>query len=405
MPSWRPVRTGRRRRTRRLRVAFVLAVALIAVEVGVIAWNRHAGDGPPARASITPAVGHRQKPKIVKRRLAHAGPLNLYAYDHAGMISRMARQDPARVYVPNSAGNSVDVIDPHTYKVVEHFPVGALPQHVTPSHDLKTLYVNDDVGNTLTPIDPLTGRPGKPFPVDDPYNLYFTIDGRYAIVVAERLQRLDFRNAHTFRLVRALTVPCAGVNHMDFSANGRYVIASCEFSGRLLKVDVRRFRVLGVRTLPRSFSVPQDVRSSPDAKVFYVADLAAGGVWEIDPARFKVIGFIHTGAGAHGLVVGRNGKVLYVANRNEGSVSVISFRTRKVVAKWRIPGGGSPDMGDVSANGKVLWLSGRYNSAVYAIDTRTGRLIARIPVGASPHGLSVWPQPGRYSLGHTGNMR
>ena len=405
MPSWRPVRTGRRRRTRRLRVAFVLAVALIAVEVGVIAWNRHAGDGPPARASITPAVGHRQKPKIVKRRLAHAGPLNLYAYDHAGMISRMARQDPARVYVPNSAGNSVDVIDPHTYKVVEHFPVGALPQHVTPSHDLKTLYVNDDVGNTLTPIDPLTGRPGKPFPVDDPYNLYFTIDGRYAIVVAERLQRLDFRNAHTFRLVRALTVPCAGVNHMDFSANGRYVIASCEFSGRLLKVDVRRFRVLGVRTLPRSFSVPQDVRSSPDAKVFYVADLAAGGVWEIDPARFKVIGFIHTGAGAHGLVVGRNGKVLYVANRNEGSVSVISFRTRKVVAKWRTPGGGSPDMGDVSANGKVLWLSGRYNSAVYAIDTRTGRLIARIPVGASPHGLSVWPQPGRYSLGHTGNMR
>jgi YVTN family beta-propeller protein len=405
MPSWRPVRTGRRRRTRRLRVALVLAVALIAVEVGVIAWNRHAGDGPPARASITPAVGPRQKPKIVKRRLAHAGPLNLYAYDHAGMISRVARQDPARVYVPNSAGDSVDVIDPHTYKVVEHFPVGALPQHVTPSHDLKTLYVNNDVGNTLTPIDPLTGRPGKPFPVDDPYNLYFTIDGRYAIVVAERLHRLDFRNAHTFRLVRALTVPCAGVNHMDFSANGRYVIASCEFSGRLLKVDVRRFRVLGVRTLPRSFSVPQDVRSSPDAKVFYVADLAAGGVWEIDPARFKVIGFIHTGAGAHGLVVGRNGKVLYVANRNEGSVSVISFRTRKVVANWHIPGGGSPDMGDVSANGKVLWLSGRYNSAVYAIDTRTGRLIARIPVGASPHGLSVWPQPGRYSLGHTGNMR
>jgi YVTN family beta-propeller protein len=386
-------------------VAFVVAVALVAVGVGVIAWNRPAGDGPPARASITRVLGHRQKPKIAQRRLVHAGALDLYAYDHAGMISPVARRELARVYVPNSAGDSVDVIDPHTYKVVEHFPVGALPQHVTPSHDLKTLYVNDDVGNTLTPIDPLTGRPGQPFPVDDPYNLYFTIDGRYAIVVAERLHRLDFRNAHTFRLVRALTVPCAGVNHMDFSANGRYVIASCEFSGRLLKVDVRRFRVLGVRALPRSFSVPQDVRSSPDAKVFYVADLAAGGVWEIDPAHLKVIGFIHTGAGAHGLVVGRNGKVLYVANRNEGSVSVISFRTRKVVAKWHIPGGGSPDMGDVSANGKVLWLSGRYNSAVYAIDTRTGRLIARIPVGASPHGLSVWPQPGRYSLGHTGNMR
>jgi YVTN family beta-propeller protein len=321
------------------------------------------------------------------------------------MISPVARRALARVYVPNSASDSVDVIDPHTYKVVDHFSVGALPQHVTPSHDLKRLYVNNDAGNTLTPIDPLTGRPGKPFPIDDPCNLYFTVDGRYAIVVAERLHRLDFRNAHTFRLVRALTVPCAGVNHMDFSPNGRYAIASCEFSGCLLKVDVRRFRVLGVRTLPRRFSMPPDVRSSPDAKVFYVADLAAGGVWEIDPVHFKVIGFIHTGSGAHGLVVGRNGKVLYVANRNEGSVSVISFRSRKVIHKWHIPGGGSPDMGEVSANGKVLWLSGRYNSVVYAIETRTGKLIARIRVGASPHGLSVWPQPGRYSLGHTGNMR
>ena len=343
--------------------------------------------------------------EVVHRRLAVRGKLDLYAHDHAGMISPVASRELARVYVPNSASDSVDVIDPHTYRVVEHFPVGALPQHVTPSHDLRTLYVNNDVGNTLTPIDPRTGRPGRSFSVDDPYNLYFTIDGRYAIVVAERLHRLDFRWAHTFSLIREVTVPCAGVNHMDFSANGRYAIASCEFSGQLLKVDVRRMRVVAVRRLPRAFSVPQDVRSSPDARVFYVADLAAAGVWEVDPVRLKVIGFIHTGAGAHGIVVGRNGKVFYVANRNEGSVSVISFRTRKVIRTWRIPGGGSPDMGDVSADGRVLWLSGRFNSEVYAIDTRNGRLIARIPVGASPHGLSVWPQPGRYSLGHTGNMR
>jgi YVTN family beta-propeller protein len=386
-----------------LAVLFVGA-GLAAATAGILVWNGRTSNRPSAASAQSRTVIHR-KARVVTRRLAHRGRLDLYAHDHAGMLSPTAARAPTRVYVPNSAGDSVDVIDPATYKVVDRFPVGALPQHVTPAHDLKTLYVNNDVGNTLTPIDPVTGRPGKAIPVDDPYNLYFTIDGRYAIVVAERLHRLDFRNAHTFRLVRALPVPCAGVNHMDFSPNGRYAIASCEFSGRLLKVDIRRFKVVGVRTLPRSFSVPQDVRSSPDAKVFYVADLAAGGVWEVNPSRFKVIGCIHTGAGAHGLVVGRDGKVLYVANRNEGSVSVISFRTRKVVAKWRIPGGGSPDMGDVSADGKVLWLSGRYNSEVYAIDTRTGKLIARIPVGASPHGLSLWPQPGRYSLGHTGNMR
>jgi YVTN family beta-propeller protein len=398
------VRDARRGRLRPVRLAVLLLLGLATVLAGLALRSqdgrRKETDAPGSASGVV----HRQA-RAVRRRLTAAGLLDLYAYDHAGAVSAVARRALARVYVPNSAANSVDVIDPHTFRIVEHFAVGALPQHVTPSHDLRTLYVNDDVGNTLTPIDPRTARPGKPFPVDDPYNLYFTIDGRYAIVVAERLRRLDFRSAHTFRLVRSLNVPCAGVNHMDFSPSGRYAIASCEFSGRLIKVDVRRFRVLAVRTLPRRFSVPQDVRSSPDAKVFYVADLAAGGVWEIDLTRFKVIGFIHTGAGAHGLVVGRNGKVLYVANRNEGTVSVISFRTRKVIHKWHIPGGGSPDMGDVSADGRVLWLSGRYNSEVYAISTRSGRLIARVRVGAGPHGLSVWPQPGRYSLGHTGNMR
>jgi YVTN family beta-propeller protein len=364
-------------------------------------------DEPEVRVAVSPVPQATQRPRALTHRQRHtrAHRLDLYAYDHAGMIQPVARRDPARVYVPNSAGNSVDVIDPRTFKVVDHFDVGALPQHITPSHDLRTLYVNDDVGNSLIPIDPLTGRPGRPIPVDDPYNLYFTPNGRYAIVVAERLHRLDFRSARTLKLVHSLNVPCAGPNHLDFSPTGSYAIVSCEFSAQLLKVDVRRFRVLAVRSLPHRYAVPQDVRSSPDAKVFYVADLAAGGVWEVDPKRFTIIGLIHTGSGAHGLVVGRNGRVLYVANRNAGSVSVISFRRRKVIRTWHIPGGGSPDMGDVSANGRVLWLSGRYNAEVYALNTRTGRLLARIPVGPSPHGLCVWPQPGRYSIGHTGNMR
>ena len=398
------MRGRRRRRHSFVRLGTVLLLPAVAAIAGVTIWKL---EGSDERRSTAPVQKALLRPARQTHRLHHARAprVDLYAHDGIGMIQPVARRALYRVYVPNSAGNSVDVIDPLTFKVVDHFDVGALPQHITPSHDLKTLYVNNDVGNSLTPIDPNTARPGRPIPVDDPYNLYFTPNGRYAIVVAERLHRLDFRSARTFKLVRRLDVPCAGVNHLDFSANGRYAIASCEFSGRLLKVDVARFRVLGMRTLPRRFSVPQDVRSSPNGKVFFVADLAAGGLWEVNPKRFKIIGFIHTGAGAHGLVVGRNGKLLYVANRNAGTVSVVSFRKRKVVRTWRIPGGGSPDMGDVSPNGRVLWLSGRYNAEVYALSTRTGRLLARIPVGASPHGLCVWPQPGRYSIGHTGNMR
>ena len=318
---------------------------------------------------------------------------------------KRVRADAPRVYVPNSDGNSVDVIDQRSLKLVGRFPVGALPQHITPSYDLRRLYVDDDVGNDLIPIDPSTAKPGRPIPVADPYNLYFTPDGRDAIVVAERLGRLDFRNPHSFRLRHALRVPCRGVNHLDFSGDGRYAVASCEFSRQLLKLDVGRERIVRVLRLPRRYSIPQDVRVAPNGHLFYVADLAAGGVWKVDGGRLRVTGFVATGRGAHGFVVSRDGRFLYVSNRNQGSVSVISFRRQSVVATWQLPGPASPDMGGVSADGKVLWLSGRYNAEVYAIDTQSGRLLARIDVGAGPHGLCVWPQPGRHSLGHTGELR
>jgi YVTN family beta-propeller protein len=331
---------------------------------------------------------------------------NVYAHDGANRIAPAARSAKELVYVPNSLSNTVDVIDPHTYKVVRHFAVGGLPQHVVPAWDLKTLYVTNDTGNSLTKINPATGKPGATIRVDDPYNMYFSPDGQYAIVVAERLRRLDFRDAHTFQLHNSVSVPCVGVDHIDFSADESYLIASCEFSGQLVKVDLKSERVVGTLNLPDGSSgMPQDVKLSPDGKVFYVADMHAGGLWKIDGRRFKVTGFLPTGAGVHGLYPSRDSKYLYATNRGEGSISVISFRTKKVVKKWRIPGGGSPDMGGVSADGKVLWVSGRYNGVVYALSTRNGKLLARIPVGSGPHGLCVWPQPGRYSLGHTGILR
>jgi YVTN family beta-propeller protein len=234
--------------------------------------------------------------------------------------------------------------------------------------------------------------------------MYFTPDGKYAVVVAEGLARLDFRDAHTMQLVHSLPVPCKGVDHADFSADGTFMILSCEFSSQMLKLDVAHQQLIGTLDLPPGSS-PQDVKTSPDGKIFYEADLKANGLFEIDPFSFKVIGFIPTGKGAHGLYVSRDSKFMYVSNRGEGSVSLVDLTSRTVAATWHIPGGGSPDMGGVSADGKVLWLAGRYNSDVYAIDTTNGHLLARIPVGHGPHGLCIYPQPGRYSLGHTGVFR
>jgi YVTN family beta-propeller protein len=330
-------------------------------------------------------------------------PRDVYAADRPGLLSPVAARFPARIYVPNSQSDTVDVIDPATYRVVEHFAVQRLPQHVVPSWDLQTLFVTNDLGNSLTVIDPATGKPGATLPVDDPYNMYFTPDGRYAVVVAERLQRLDFRDPHTMKLVHSLHVGCAGVDHLDFSADGRVLVASCEFASKLIEVDVAHRRVLATIDL-KPAGKPQDVKLDPAGKLFYVADQNLGGVHVVEAAPFRAVGFVPTGAGAHGIYVSRDSKFLYVTNRDAGTISLVDVATRKVATDWRIPGG-SPDMGGVSADGRVLWVSGRFHAEVYALDTTNGRLLARIPVGLQPHGLSVYPQPGRYSLGHTGVFR
>lgn len=377
---------------------------------------------------------------------------NLYRDTAAGRFSPAVAGALERVYVPNRAANSVSVIDPATLKVVDTFKVGVHPQHVVPSWDLKTLWVANNAegrkDGSLTPIDPKTGKPGNKVMVEDPYNMYWTPDGRHAIVVAEAFKRLDFRDVTTMELKFSIPVPaCGGINHADFSIDGSYALFTCEFSGAVSKVDLVNRKVLGMLKLSPYFNrpdalaliakpgkkpakipdpgqpgneicttpgMPQDVRISPDGKTFFIADMMADGVHVVDGETFRQTGFIATGVGAHGLYPSRDGKSLYVANRGgnkirgdklgKGSVSVIDFATRTVSKTWPIPGGGSPDMGNVSADGRYIWLSGRYDDVVYRVETSTGA-VDQVKVGREPHGLTVWPQPGRYSLGHTGNLR
>ena len=339
-------------------------------------------------------------------------PANVYSHDMAGMFAPQVQQfvDTPRVYVPNSDSNTVSVIDPKTFTVIDKYVTGANPQHVAPAYDLKRLFVDNDEGNSLTPIDPATGKKAGPnIAVADPYNMYFTPDGSKAIVVCEALHRLDFRDPNTFTLIKSLAVPLPidGIDHMDFSADGSYAIMSAEYSGDVVKVDVNTMQVLGSLKVGGS---PVDVKLSPDGSVFYVANQQRDGVSVIDPNTMTETMFIPTGYGAHGLYQSRDATKLYVSDRGDPKrklpgqgVTVIDFATNKVISQW--PFTGSPDMGGVSPDGTQLWLSGRYNSEVYVIDTTTGTLIHRIPVGPGPHGLDFFPQPGRFSMGHTGIYR
>jgi YVTN family beta-propeller protein len=324
-----------------------------------------------------------------------------------------------RVYVPNVSSNTVDVIDPVKAEVIARVKVGLHPHHIVPSWDFGTLWVTS-VGSrrrnnaSVTPIDAGTGQFGAAIPVDDPYNMYFTMDGQSAIIVVEGSKRLDFRDPHTMQLQSSTGTPeCAGINHADFSPDGRFAIFSCEFGAKLVKIDMVAHTVVGYLNLPKG-SMPQDVRATLDGRTFYVADVHADGVHLIDADTFQLKGFIPTGVGTHGLVLSRDGTKLYVSNRGAhsirgkprgpGSVSVINVASNEVEKTWQIPDGGSPDMGALTPDERTLWVSGRFDNVVYAVDTTSGD-IKRVKVDAEPHGVTVWPQPGRFSLGHTGIIR
>ena len=312
------------------------------------------------------------------------------------------------------------MIDPATLKVVDKFNVGLNPQHVVPSWDLKTLWVANNAENTtkgsLTPIDPLTGKPGKAVEVDDPYNMYFTPDGKEAIVVAEALQRLDFRDPQTMALKSSLPTPeCGGINHADFSIDGRYAIFTCEFGGSLAKIDMVERKVLGYLKLSTGQHAAGHPRLARRQDVLRRRHDGRRRVRRSTATSFKEIGFIPTGMGTHGLYPSRDGKKLYVANRGSNKIHGNGRRQgQRVGARLRhqqgrrrpgrSPAAAAPTWATsaptASSSGSPAATTTRSTSSTPARGE-----VTKIPVGKEPHGLTVWPQPGRYSLGHTGNMR
>jgi DNA-binding beta-propeller fold protein YncE len=356
--------------------------------------------GRPVAAAAIPGSGPAGEPNATA---AGTAP-EVYAWTRRGMLGEAVRGLSARVWAPNPRDGTLDVIDQRTLRTVHRIKVGGTPQQVVPSWDLKTLWLIDGTGGSVTRVDPRTGRHGPAVPVDSPKDLYFTPDGTTALVMVGRQPRIDFRDPRTMRLRASLPLPCGGVRHADFAPDGAFLVASCRLSGRLVRVDPRRREVTGVLTLGPG-AAPQDVRLSPDGTVFYVSDMARDGVWLVDARRFSHVGFIRTGAGAEGLHLSRDAEALYVSNTGDGTIAVVDFARRKVVRRWRLPAGGSPGTGGVSADGTVLWLPDRSLARAYKISTRTGAVIGRIDIGEGPRALCVYPQPGRHSLGHTGNLR
>src|SRR5688572_10417852 len=277
----------------------------------------------------------------------------IYAGPASGVIDPRVADLPARVYVPNETSNDVAVIDPATFEVVDRISAGSAPEHISPDWDLSKLYVSNMNGATLTVIDSRTQEATETMEVPFPYNTYFSPDGSKAIIVADNLgmdmfadNGLYFYDRETWDLLKFVQVPWPGVNHLDFSADGSYLMVTTESAGVVVKIDVAAMEIIGTVEVGGS---PLDIRLGPDGDTFYVANQGTHGVDVIDAEALEAIGFIPTSTGAHAFAFSRDATRLFVTNRLNNTISVIDLATRAVVDTWEA--GGSPDMATVSPAG------------------------------------------------------
>ncbi|WP_395110880.1 YncE family protein [Actinomadura sp. SCN-SB] len=328
---------------------------------------------------------------------------NVYAAAGPGMLAPTARGLPPRVYVPNAATGTVDVIDQQTGRLAGRIRVGGTPDLIVPSGDLRRLWVTDLDGGVFRPVAPSPARRGEPLRISRPGVLYFSPDGRTAIVPAARPGRVDFRHPRSMEPLGTLRLPCTSAYRAGFSADGSSLVTTCPASRKLVRVDLARRAVTAGLKLPRG-ARPGDLRLSPDGRTFLVADPAKGGLWTVDAARLRATGFVRTGPGAHGLVFDRSHRRLFVIGR-DGTVSAYDLAGGTVSRLFRSPGGRPLLAGGVSPDGGALWLSDPLNGTVYALSTQTGRPFRKVRVGGHPGSPCVHPQPGRVSLGGTGLYR
>src|SRR5437762_8555941 len=187
---------------------FIVVIVSPAIVVGAVVWtappvtiteNPPTADTQPARLLAPPDIQPTSLPNPV---------FNVYANDLSGTVPCPLCEIPQRVYVPNSGAGTVDVIDPNTYKVIDHFRVGRIPHHIAPAWDMGALYVDNEGSSSLTVINIHTGKPASTIPIPYPYNLYFTPDGTKAINVVERQQRVEFRDwRHGWKLLKSVGIP------------------------------------------------------------------------------------------------------------------------------------------------------------------------------------------------------
>jgi YVTN family beta-propeller protein len=318
--------------------------------------------------------------KLSRRRMIAAPALGMAgaALAQTGFAAPASGASPLAM-VLNSGGGTISEIDMTTRRVLREVPALREPSHWALSPDRSKLLVSDASGNAIFFLDPATGKELGHKLIPDPYQLWFTPDGKYLTVTALRLNHVDIYQADTLAPVKRFK-PGSMPSHLAYTPDSRFVFVSLQGSNALACFDLHNMTQHWHALVGKT---PAGVLWHKGRLL--VGIMGADYVAVVDPANGRIIRRVKTARGAHNLFVTPDEKHIYVTNRVAGSLSVLDAASLDVVKTIRMPGG--PDDLCFAPDGK-LWISLRFAAAVGVHDPVTGAT-ERISVGRSPHGIFI----------------
>jgi len=322
--------------------------------------------------------------------------------------------ETARIYVTNSAGDSIHVIDPATNKVVQEIKGIEAPHGIGFAPDGSKVYVSDEAESTLDVFDRASGKLIKKIPLSDhPNNIAVTKDGGRVIVgIARGAGALDIID--TTSLTRTKSIPVHGRLHNVYvTPDGKYAITGSIRSKMLTVIDLATEEPAWELQLDQGIR-PMTIEANADGSTrrIFIQLSELNGFAVVDfAARQQVAKIVlpdtavefesdegRASAPSHGIGVSPDGKTLWVTSIPNNAVFAYGLDDLKLLGQVALPELKLPGHGPIGAvpnwvtftpDGKTLYVSNAGLRSVSAIDTREMKLIATIAVGEVPKRINT----------------
>jgi YVTN family beta-propeller protein len=370
-----------------------------------LAYNFLGRFGIDSAGSLLYSIGHNQK----QRRLAVEAYLSMRTcfgslrYLLLALALPLAARD-VQVWVVNTAGASVSVIDTATNKVVRTIEGFEVPHGVSFSPDGSRAWIGDESLHVMHVVDTKTGKIIKKIPLaGKPNKTDVSRDGKLAFAcIAEHLPLSAIQAVDTTTLEVVKTIPMGEHMHDCYTMrDGKYEVGGSDSKGNFVAA-------VDIKTLTEAWKVQFDkgirtisFENGPDGstKRMFVQLGDFNGFAVVDFATHKEVSRINLpdepsgmmqGEESHGAGVTPDGKEFWINSGRANSVFVYSLPDLKLlghvalhnlIVPGKKPMGGEPHWVTFTPDSKIIYISSPGLSLLTAIDVKTMKIVAEIPVG------------------------